>query len=628
MKVFPIERFVLKYGREHPIAPTPLELGGVEVTLGLEGRTYLESGHGAPVTIKLADTFGGEMRFSEPALRQIFAALVNYLNGRGIYGVYVVPSREEIEMITGQDVRSPENHSLTLVVWTSEVADVRTIAKGSRVAADATINNPVHHQIAANSPLMSASGTQHGSLFQKLQLDDYLRRLNRQPGRRVDAAISSAGESGRVTLDYLVNENRPWFAYAQISNTGTAATDRLRERLGFVNNQLFNRDDIASFDYITSNLSKANAVFGSYSIPVVYPDRVRVRGYGSWGDFNATVSPSSIAGTAVAPDKFTGVSWLAGIEVIASPWSFHNVAVDFVAGVATQHVSVNNETAKLEGTADLVTPYFYLRAERDTDLYNFNASVGFETNLKNTPADELVRLGRSDTSSDYNLVRAEFAGSFFLDPMLNRTADPKSWNRTVLAHELAFTFRAQSALGQGRLIPQKEQAIGGFFTVRGYPESVVSGDSYYTASAEYRYHLPRALRPASVQEDAGTPAAKQEDPNTLFGRPFNYRPPQPFTRPDWDLIFRGFVDTGYTEVNLGSLPPRPEDRNHSLLSVGAGFELQLFRNLNFRADLGMALRDVKTGVDSFNGSVPIYIKGPNDVSSGSVYGHLLLTVVW
>ena len=630
MKVFPVERFVLKYGREHPIAPTPLELGAVVVTLGLEGKTYLESGHGVSVSLKLADTFGAEMRFSESALRQIFAALVNYLNGRGIYGVYVVPSREEIEIVTGQDLRPPENHNLTLVLWTSEVADVRTIAKGSRVAADAGISNPTHHQIAANSPLKAATtAAEHGSLFQKLQLDDYLRRLNRHPGRKVDAAISSTGESGRVTLDYLVNENRPWFVYAQISNTGTEATDIFRERVGIVHNQLFNRDDIASFDYITSNLSKANAVFGSYSFPIVYPDKLRVRGYGSWGDFNATVPPSSIAGAVdLPPDKFSGNSWLTGIELIASPWAVRNVAIDFVVGVAAQHISVKNDTAKLEGQADLLTPYFYLRSERDTDLYNFSASIGYETNLKNTATNELIKLGRSDASSDYRVVRAEFTGSFFLDPMFNHSVDEKQWSKSVLAHELAFSFRAQSALGQNRLIPQKEQAIGGFFTVRGYPESVVSGDSYYTASAEYRYHLPRAFRPASVKEDAGTHTAKQEDPNTLFGRPFNYRPPQPFARPDWDLILRGFIDTGYTEINLGTLPPRPEDRNHSLLSAGAGFELQVFRNLNFRADLGWVLREVKTGIDSFTGTTPTYLKGPNDVSNGSVNVHLLLTVVW
>ena len=52
-------------------------------------------------------------------------------------------------------------------------------------------------------------------------------RLNRQPGRRVDVAISGAGDLGLVDLDYPVvaQSRKPWYIYAQASNTGTKETN-------------------------------------------------------------------------------------------------------------------------------------------------------------------------------------------------------------------------------------------------------------------------------------------------------------------------------------------------------------------------------------------------------------------
>lgn len=610
----PVSAFKLRYGAELDGLPNIATLGEVAVPLARNGNVLSEpDASGADsASISLGQELSADTYFTPGGLRAVFSAIVRDLNNRGLFGVYVIPAREDIDVMSGQDLRAPENRILNLVVWVSEIDSVRTVAKGDRISGD-PIDHPKHQRIAANSPLKARTEGKSGSLFEKLKLDDYLRRLNRQPGRRVDAALSSAEKPGGVVLDYLVNESRPWFIYGQISNTGTAATNELRERIGVVHNQLFNRDDIASLDFITSNLDEANAVFGSYSFPVIFPDKLRVRGYGSWGDF-AAVTPAVSAGG--PPDEFAGSSWLGGVELTASPWAFRNVAIDFTVGIAMQSVEVDNRTLLLRGEADLVTPYVSARFERESEIYSFNGSIGYETNLEDTPTTELVRLGRLDTNSSYDLLKAEFAGSMFLEPLLKRTG--------TLAHELAINIRGQYALGNNRLIPQKEMAIGGMFSVRGYPESVVAGDRAFFASAEYRFHYPRSLRPASVKEDPVAGAAPREDRNQLFGRPFTYRPPRPYARPDWDLIFRAFVDAGATQINDGTAAPRPEDRDQNLLGAGIGFELQLFRNFNLRADAGWALSEVKTGFDSSSGYTP----GFNDVSAGSLRGHFLLTVVW
>ena len=85
--------------------------------------------------------------------------------------------------------------------------------------------------------------------------------------------------------------------------------------------------------------------------------------------------------------------------------------------------------------------------------------------------------------------------------------------------------------------------------------------STIVGSAEYRLHLPRLL---GIEPDpASTP---------LFGRPFRFRADRPFGYPDWDLVFKGFIDAGRA-VNSHR---ESFEQNETL--VGAG--------------IGMALRDV------------------------------------
>src|SRR5208337_91005 len=103
--------------------------------------------------------------------------------------------------------------------------------------------------------------------FNEKQVNDYVDRLNRQPGRRVDVAISAADQPDQYTLDYLVNEIKPWYVYAQVSNTGTALTNTWRERFGLVDNQLSGNDDILNLDALTDFNESTNAT-GSYEFPI------------------------------------------------------------------------------------------------------------------------------------------------------------------------------------------------------------------------------------------------------------------------------------------------------------------------------------------------------------------------
>src|SRR5258708_313173 len=122
-------------------------------------------------------------------------------------------------------------------------------------------------------------------LFRQDVLNDYLHGLSQHPGRLVEASIASAGEPGKLVLDYLVNESKPWQIFSQVNNFGTAATGQWRGRLGYQNNQLTNHDDILNVDVISTPNFKTYGSFLSYRIPVFRPAKLLARVYGSDGGF-------------------------------------------------------------------------------------------------------------------------------------------------------------------------------------------------------------------------------------------------------------------------------------------------------------------------------------------------------
>jgi hemolysin activation/secretion protein len=172
------------------------------------------------------------------------------------------------------------------------------------------------------------------------------------------------------------------------------------------------------------------------------------------------------------------------------------------------------------------------------------------------------------------VLRWDATQTFFLEPLLNREAweDISSAESSTLAHEAMLRFRGQYAFDD-RLIPQLEQIAGGFYTVRGYPEAVLAGDTVLMGTAEYRFHLPWSF------------GYQQQLSRDIFGRPFRAIPQQPYGRADWDLVLRGFTDFAYV-VNSDRFFFESDEW---LWGAGVGLELSFRRNATIRLDWGFVL---------------------------------------
>ena len=161
-----------------------------------------------------------------------------------------------------------------------------------------------------------------------------------------------------------------------------------------------------------------------------------------------------------------------------------------------------------------------------------------------------------------------------------------------MAHEVALSFRGQYAFGY-RLIPQVSQVIGGLYSVRGFEQGTAVGDSVYIASAEYRFHLPRALD------------IRREPLELPLIGDFRASPQQVYGRPDWDLVFRAFLDLGYTDREGGS---EVNEFDQLLVSMGLGIEATFMGRVRARVDWARGIEETHSN-SSGDGFKPIDKRG-------------------
>lgn len=517
---------------------------------------------------------------SVSALRVAVEGVLETLRSRDLMGIFVDVAGGQFDMARGGiDVRGTAT-DVVLVAIPGIVDRVRVVASGERIGESSPIDPPDrrYRRIAERSPV--GPGAAGGRLLRQTELEEYLDRLSRHPNRRVDAAVTpppvpSTGDAPKdgapaptIGLDYLVSENRPWTVFVQGSNTGTGATGEWQQRFGVFHSDLFGNDEIVSVDYLTTDFDAMHAVNAYFDAPILESERLRWKVYGGWYEYTAS-------DVGLGTERFEGSSPSVGAEVSCTIFQSGKLFVDAVVGARWFDVTVNNLAINLRGEQDFLVPYLGVRLQRNTRAATTDASLFLDIgapDATDVDAIELNALGRLFPDRDWSLLRWDIAQSFYLDPLFVRDASDGT-----LAHELSFRFRGQTSF-DARLIPQQLGVAGGLYTVRGYPESIVSGDRLLLATGEYRLHLPQVL-------------GFDANPQPLFGvgEPFRLRPQFGYGSTDWDLILRAFIDVGRVE-NVDRLS---FERDDTLVGAGLGVELQVLRHLNLRLDWGFPLNDLE-----------------------------------
>ncbi len=605
---YPVSGFTLSYGNPRPGLPDLGDLRSLEIKLDRSGDTWTAPSSENSPTVRLGSVPGGA-KFDGAGLNAVMTQIVKYYNDQGIMAVYVVPAEGQINPRSGRDLRRDET-GLSLNIWIGRIAETRTVARGERFLKSDTINLPQHKRILDKAPINKAdeNGDQPSVLVLG-PVNEYLERLNRHPGRRVDLAVSAAEQPGDLIVDLLVNEQKPWYVYGQLSNTGPESTGEWRARAGFIHYQITNSDDILSVDVLSDFKDTLGATMG-YSRPFVYPDILIFRFNGSYIDYTA-------AELAEGTIDYLGTTYTAGLELAYRPFYWKKFSFEFFGGVKYQDFSVTSQTTEenfvvTDGAGDLLLPYVGVSIARREQTHGYSAMIQYEMNTSSVDEENRSQLGRVNVDEDFSILSASFKGTWFLEPIFKRKrwGNPENWKDSTLAHEVRVSISGQYGFSK-RLFAQSELVLGGMDRVRGYPESSRAGDSGFMASFEYAYHIPRALKPETViQREAAQAGQQPVDIQPFLGR-FKTRPPDIFALPDWDFVVKAFFDIGSTTVNEAGFNESDAD----LMSVGIGFELQLASTAAIRVDWGTVLEALERG-------------GEIDVDSGSNRIHVRAQVTW
>ena len=604
---FLVDTFVVEYRDPWQDLPSLEDLLPINVALRQTPTGYAAPRPGEKPWPVAIGAEAAPAAFHASALGAIARAVLGKLHDRGLLGVYVGPNPEDIALREERDLRDEGNHTLRLEVWVGRIQNVRTVAVGDRRGSDWKINNPAHRAIRKGSPLSPTLEGEEGTTdrVDPRRLEDYLYELNRHPGRQVEAALAASGDDQGITLDYRVYEERPWNVYAQASNTGTERTSLWQTRLGYVNRQLTDRDDILSINYLNSGLEDVHSIQAHYEAPWFGPrranwmnpeprepallrwlnrDRIpwwgvsRLRWHvtGGWTRIESDIV-GELPGGFDAVDSLLSSDWHVGGGLRYNAFQYRNFFLDLTASTRFRGVELDNKSAGNLSDVTLALVDLGLAFDRNNAYSTFYGRVAgeYSTALGN-PSEYLDEfgggLGRAATDSEWWVIQFEGGASYYLEPLLfgRWWRDPETPRSSTLSHEISIGGRGQYAFDY-RLIPQSSQVIGGLYSVRGFPQGVAVGDSVYMGTAEYRFHLPRAL-PIS-----------QTPLKLPWVGDFRLAPQQVYGRPDWDLIFRGFVDAAQSIRNNPQLASGTE-LNQFLVGAGAGIEFVYKGNFTARVD--------------------------------------------
>lgn len=593
-----IDRVAIRYIRDnpgHPDSDTVLD-GTIRIVKIANGYAAASPDAAGVIEVRLRDIGTlDDPRFTDEALTLFAPAALVKLKGMGLIGVFVTPDAAQFRVEDGAvvDARASGDTTLMLEVTTGTVTHVRTVGVGERLPPDQTIDNELHNRIRERSPVQPHVEGQEvrSDLLRTDALDEYLYRLNRHPGRRVDVSVSAPGDQpGSVTLDYMVTENRPWLFFGQLSNSGSASTSAWREHFGFIHNDLTNNDDILTLDYQTANFEDVHHISGSYERPIGSSQLLRWRVYGGWYEYTA-------GEVGIQDAEFGGDGNYLGGEIIWNIAQRKDWFLDVIAGVRYERVHVSNELAAQEGEDSFFKPDVALRLFRERDDTRTDLRVGVSFNMPGVAGtdEDLDALGRLNASNAWTRLYTEGEHSFYLDPHFYSGNSERAGG---LAHEVLIAFRGQTSFGE-RLIPNEQMVAGGLYTVRGYPHAIVAGDNVIMGTLEYRLHVPRLAKP-------------EVQPGSFMGQPFRWQPQYAFGPTDWDVVLKAFIDA----ARVTNADRESYEFDSTLIGAGIGAEVAITRRFNVRADLGFALKELEDSA------------GESIVDAGHAELHFVLTLIY
>ncbi|WP_434027778.1 ShlB/FhaC/HecB family hemolysin secretion/activation protein [[Pseudomonas] boreopolis] len=362
-----------------------------------------------------------------------------------------------------------------------------------------------------------------------------LTRLNRTAKRQVIPLVKQGGQAGTMDVQLKVEDESPWRFSASVNNDHSADTSALRSVVSVGNDNLWQKEHVASLTFFAApeDLDEAKVWSGSYALPLGSPDwTLEFSGYTSDSDV-LTEGNTNVTGRG----HELGVKLSRTLAMSGAWWHQFSVGVAF------------KDRKEGVGMLDQETQYVPLKYAPITVGYS-----GFMQGEKNQLGTGLQVvfgtrnfLGYGSDADAFDWARYRADPSF--------VAVKADLNDTLTLESGAQWYARLSAqVSDIPLVSGEQFAAGGMYTVRGYRSAEALGDYGAIGSIEWR------TRPLG-----------------LWGLQ------------DWRLY--AYLDGAWLKLR----DPLPEqDDEFSLGSIGIGSNFRLYDRVNVRLDYGYPLTDGPT----------------------------------
>jgi len=375
------------------------------------------------------------------------------------------------------------------------------------------------------------------------RIDTQIQLANESPAKQIAVLLEAGERLGEVDAHITVTEAAAQRWSIGLDNTGNAATGRLRANVGYLNSTLWDLDHQLSlqFQFAPEKLRSVAVYSASYRVPF-YAHGLTLDAFAAYSNVDGGSS-----GTAAGPLQFSGKGEVFGGRLTKYLPRMGEMDQRVIFGLDRRAYINACSIAGLPGgacgsagesvTVHPVSLEYTVQKSGDRPV---GANVSIIRNL--------ALGGTYGSDASFDAVRAG-ANRHYTSLRFN------VFGGLLVAGQWQAQVRVAGQATRDALVSGEQFSLGGAYSVRGFEEREILGDSGVSGSAEiYAPDLAKSV-----------------------GEAFN------------SVRVLAFVDAGQVRNRLGT-PCRGVSTNCELLSFGAGLRVNAGR-FQFRLDLAQALRD-------------------------------------
>ena len=345
-----------------------------------------------------------------------------------------------------------------------------------------------HVEVVGNEHFSSANilaslpGLQAGQTPRVREIDEQIQLANESPVKTVQVLLQPGAGPGAIDAQVSVRERPTQRFNVRLDNTGNASTGRWRSSLGWMDGDLFGRDQILGLELqlAPEHPSELVVASASYRAPL-YAQSMAIDAYVAWYDVSAGTTA-----TAAGDLDFAGRGHILGARLSRYLPRIGNVDQRLMFGLEDRVYDNSCSIAGLPtgacGSAGasvevqpLTVQYLGQNASNAGQLAQ-NWGLGLSVNLAllgshSDAAD--VQAVRPGARQHYGIVRGHYAAAYTFT------------NETGQESLGSLSLRTAAQYTSDALIPGEQFGLGGALSVRGYAEREISGDRGLQGTLEY-----------------------------------------------------------------------------------------------------------------------------------------------